>query len=60
MAVRAGVELVIGHAMPPALFAGAVAGGIVVVLTWFAMPLWVRIAGPWLRPPASASTFRRE
>jgi len=33
----------------PALFAGAVALGIVLVLTWVAMPLLVKLARPWLQ-----------
>jgi len=35
----------------PTLTAGAIAAGIVIVLTWVAMPLLVRIAHPWLRAP---------
>jgi hypothetical protein len=31
-----------------ALFAGAVAGGIVLVLTWVAMPILVTLAKGWL------------
>lgn len=33
----------------PILAAGAIAAGIVIVLTWVAMPLLVKITHPWLR-----------
>jgi len=42
---------VLGSVQPGAIFAGAVAAGIVAVLTWIAMPLLVKAARPWLQPP---------
>jgi antibiotic biosynthesis monooxygenase (ABM) superfamily enzyme len=36
--------------MPPTIFAGAVAAGIVLVLTWAAMPLLAKAAHAWLHP----------
>lgn len=38
----------LGRKFPDFIFSGLVAGGIVVTLTWVAMPLLVRIARPWL------------
>jgi len=49
--VRAVLFPAIGSSIPPLLFAGLVAAGVVVVLTWGAMPLLVGAARPWLRPP---------
>lgn len=51
VAVRAVLQPVIGGALPGLLFAGVVAAGVVVVLTWVAMPLVVRAARRWLQPP---------
>ena len=50
MAVPAALNPLMGQSMPNVLFAGAVAGGIVLVLTWIAMPLLVRLARRWLSP----------
>ena len=36
--------------MPNFIFAGVVAGGIVIVLTWVAMPVLVRVTRGWLQP----------
>ena len=36
--------------MPNFIFAGVVAGGIVLVLTWVAMPVLVKVARGWLQP----------
>jgi antibiotic biosynthesis monooxygenase (ABM) superfamily enzyme len=44
------------QAMPPVIFAGAVAAGIVVVLTWVAMPVLVKLARPWLQPASQQRT----
>ena len=52
LAVRALLLPVFGAALPLWLFAAVVAGGIVLVLTWGAMPLLVKAARPWLQPPA--------
>jgi antibiotic biosynthesis monooxygenase (ABM) superfamily enzyme len=50
MAVPALLNPLIGTRVSNVLFAGAVAAGIVLVLTWVAMPLLVRFAQPWLQP----------
>jgi len=48
VAVRALLNPLIGQTTPYVIFAGVVAGGIVVVLTWGLMPLLVKVARPWL------------
>ena len=48
MAVPAALYPMLGQRMPNVLFAGAVAGGIVLVLTWVAMPILVTLAKGWL------------
>ena len=48
MAVPAALNPLIGNAVGPIIFAGAVAAGIVLVLTWVAMPILVRLAKRWL------------
>jgi hypothetical protein len=50
MGVRALLCPLIGLRMPHVIFAGAVAVGIVLVLTWVAMPLLTKLAQPWLQP----------
>jgi hypothetical protein len=50
MAVPAAFYPLMGQWMPNVLFAGAVAGGIVLVLTWAAMPILVTLAKGWLSP----------
>jgi antibiotic biosynthesis monooxygenase (ABM) superfamily enzyme len=55
MAVPAALHPLIGSMVPNVIFAGAVAAGIVVVLTWVAMPLLVKIAKSWLQPRTSQS-----
>ncbi len=50
MAVPALLTPWIGKAVSPVIFAGAVAAGIVVILTWIAMPILVRLAKGWLFP----------
>ena len=50
MAVPAALQPIIGLRVPPVIFAGAVAAGIVLVLTWGVMPLLVKLARPWLQP----------
>jgi len=42
----------IGQSVPKFIFAGVVAGGIVAILTWVAMPLLVKVARPWLHRPS--------
>jgi antibiotic biosynthesis monooxygenase (ABM) superfamily enzyme len=39
--------------VPPLLFAGAVAAGIVLVLTWIVMPVLVKLTHRWLQPQQS-------
>jgi hypothetical protein len=48
MAVPAALNPLIGQSVPKVIFAGAVAGGIVLVLTWAAMPLLVKLTKGWL------------
>jgi uncharacterized protein len=50
MAVPAVLTPFIGAILHPAIVAGVIAAGIVVVLTWIAMPILVRVAKPWLAP----------
>src|SRR5260221_319365 len=50
MAVPAALHPIIGLRVPPVIFAGAVAAGIVLVLTWGAMRLLVKLTRPWLQP----------
>ncbi|MDI1444324.1 antibiotic biosynthesis monooxygenase [Polyangium sp. 6x1] len=40
----------LGPKFPQLLASGVIAGGIVAVLTWGAMPLLVKLAHPWLHP----------
>lgn len=49
MTVRSVLEPLIGKSVPPVLFGGTVAAGIVITLTWIAMPLLVRVAHSWLQ-----------
>lgn len=50
MAVPAALTPLIAQHVSNVIFAGAVAAGIVVILTWVAMPLLVRITSSWLQP----------
>ncbi|HEX4342364.1 MAG TPA: antibiotic biosynthesis monooxygenase, partial [Verrucomicrobiae bacterium] len=50
IAVPAALRSLIGQSAPGFVFAGAVAAGIVVILTWIVMPLLVLIAKGWLHP----------
>lgn len=43
----------LGPPFPRVLASGVVAGGIVTVLTWIAMPLLVKLARPWLHPEST-------
>jgi hypothetical protein len=56
MAVPAALNPLIGANIPNVLFAGAVAAGIVLVLTWVAMPILVRLAKGWLSPKLETTT----
>jgi uncharacterized protein len=49
MAVPALLTPLIGARVSNVFFAGAVAAGIVIVLTWVAMPIFVKAARPWLQ-----------
>jgi antibiotic biosynthesis monooxygenase (ABM) superfamily enzyme len=40
----------LGPNSPQVLTAGLIAAGIVVILTWVAMPLLIKVAHPWLHP----------
>jgi antibiotic biosynthesis monooxygenase (ABM) superfamily enzyme len=50
MAVPAALNPLIGQSVPNFIFAGVVAAGIVLILTWAAMPLLVKVAEGWLQP----------
>ena len=50
MAVPAALTTIIGRSVSNVIFAGAVAAGIVLVLTWVVMPVLVRFSRPWLYP----------
>ena len=50
MGVPAALSPLIGQSVSKVVFAGAVAGGIVLILTWVAMPLLVKLAKSWLYP----------
>lgn len=50
MAVPAALRPLIGQKVPNIIFAGCAAAGIVVALTWVAMPLLVKISKRWLQP----------
>lgn len=50
MAVPAALQPLIGQSVSNLIFAGIVAAGIVVVLTWLAMPVLVALANTWLHP----------
>jgi antibiotic biosynthesis monooxygenase (ABM) superfamily enzyme len=50
MAVPALLNPLIGQRVPNFIFAGAVAAGIVLILTWVAMPVLVKLGRHWLRP----------
>lgn len=50
MLVRAVVAPTLEPNLPQVLESGIVTAGVVVILTWVAMPFLVGIAGPWLHP----------
>ncbi len=56
LVVPAVLSLLIGQRLPNFIFAGAVAAGIVVVLTWIAMPLLVKAMKPWLHTKPNQPT----
>ena len=49
--VREVLRPLLGPALPTVLFAGVVAAGVVGLLTWWVMPLYVKAAQSWLQPP---------
>lgn len=49
--VRALLHPLLGTTLPAVLFAGVAAAGVVALLTWAVMPLYVRAAHRWLQPP---------
>jgi uncharacterized protein len=53
--VRALLQPVLGTTLPAVLFAGLVAAGVVGLLTWAVMPLYVKVAHRWLQPPVHPS-----
>jgi antibiotic biosynthesis monooxygenase (ABM) superfamily enzyme len=50
MLTRAILTPALGPNVPQVVEAGLVAAGVVMILTWAAMPFLVRMAHPWLRP----------
>jgi antibiotic biosynthesis monooxygenase (ABM) superfamily enzyme len=54
MLMRAILAPVLGPKIPQVLDAGLVAGVVVVILTWAAMPFLVNLAHPWLHPKSKA------
>jgi uncharacterized protein len=50
MLVRAVVGPLLAHDLSQVWESGLITAGVVVVLTWVAMPLVVRMARPWLQP----------
>jgi antibiotic biosynthesis monooxygenase (ABM) superfamily enzyme len=54
MIVSSAIKVALPGTLPKALFSGIAALGIVIVLTWIAMPLLVKFTRNWLRPPVSA------
>jgi uncharacterized protein len=54
MSVSLIVVLALGRNIPQILNGALVAAGLVIVLTWVAMPFLVKITHPWLHPKKSA------
>lgn len=54
MFVSAVVALTLGRNIPQVLQGALVAAGLVIALTWVAMPFLVKIAHPWLHPKNAA------
>ena len=57
MAVPAALNPLLGQRVPNILFAGAVAGGIVLILTWVAMPFLVKLTNGWLYRQIETTTI---
>lgn len=58
MVVPALVVPLLAGRLPGPLVAGAVAAGIVVTLTWGAMPILTKVAHGWIHPPLPAGASR--
>ena len=58
MLVRAIVAPTLGPHLPEVLESGVVTAGVVVILTWVAMPLVVKVAHPWLRPKSEQTLIK--
>jgi antibiotic biosynthesis monooxygenase (ABM) superfamily enzyme len=56
MAAQRLLNALIGQSVPRAIHAGAVSGVVVIVLTWAAMPLLVRVAHRFLQPAVHPSS----
>jgi uncharacterized protein len=54
MLVRAVVAPTLGPKLPQVLESGVVTAGVVLILTWIAMPFLVKIARPWLQPESKS------
>jgi antibiotic biosynthesis monooxygenase (ABM) superfamily enzyme len=55
---QAVLALALGRNIPQVLEAALVAVGLVVILTWVAMPVLVRMAHPWLHPKSTPDARR--
>lgn len=49
--VRAAFQPMLGSVLPPLVLAGIGTAGVVALLTWLVMPLYVKAARGWLQPP---------
>jgi uncharacterized protein len=58
MLTQAVLALLVGRNVPQVLQAALVALGLVVILTWVAMPFLVKFASPWLHPKNSQDAKR--
>jgi uncharacterized protein len=58
MLVRAVVAPALGPVLPGVLESGVVTAGVVLILTWVAMPVVVSAARPWLRPKSEQTLIR--
>ncbi len=54
MLMRAILAPALGRNFPQVLEAALVAAGVVVILTWVAMPFLVKVARPWLHPTSKS------
>jgi antibiotic biosynthesis monooxygenase (ABM) superfamily enzyme len=56
--VRTIVAPALGPSVPQVVEAGFITAGVVVILTWVAMPFLVRVARPWLLPKSEQTMIR--